>query len=261
MRAAGARLVAGCLLGRGRLRRGAVVGWIERAWALQLARRSGAGAASIGAGKQHPVGRSAAPHGRDSSGRGARRPGSALCCWQGRTGRPSEQGMRSGRGSSLATLCAACGQAVTPADGSGHPCCTLCLEPLCWQPCAARPAPPAAEEELQDWSLYAENVRQLMGRRLGVPLVQEVRAPPCAGAPDSRTAPSFRLLPGRSVAVTVRIFWPGLMFCTAGNEGCCCGCPALLHSSLTQSGGPFANPLCRGWQRSGSCGARACGST
>lgn len=30
-----------------------------------------------------------------------------------------------------------------------------------------------SDEELQDWALYAENVRQLMGRRLGVPLVDQ----------------------------------------------------------------------------------------
>src|SRR5690349_14314490 len=34
-----------------------------------------------------------------------------------------------------------------------------------------------AEEELADWKVYAENVRQHMGQRLGMPLVQEVRLP------------------------------------------------------------------------------------
>lgn len=32
---------------------------------------------------------------------------------------------------------------------------------------------PAAEEERHDWALYAENVRRLMGERLGQPLVEQ----------------------------------------------------------------------------------------
>ena len=35
----------------------------------------------------------------------------------------------------------------------------------------------AADEEQKDWALYAENVRSLMGKELGVPLVEEVSLP------------------------------------------------------------------------------------
>lgn len=41
-------------------------------------------------------------------------------------------------------------------------------------PSGRRLVHPPTDDELQDWSLYAENVRRLMGQRLGEPLVDVV---------------------------------------------------------------------------------------
>lgn len=101
--------------------------------------------------------------------------------------------------------------------------------PMSWGHRAlSSPPPPPTDEELQDWALYAENVRQLMGRRLGVPLVDQVSRPP-------------GLHPASACGYTK----PG------PNVPPCC---------RAQQPWGFCPLPCRGWRRSGSCGAPACAS-
>lgn len=62
---------------------------------------------------------------------------------------------------------------------------TMPHKPCCCMLSSKHPRPachsrPAAEGERADWALYAENVRRLMGKRLGQPLVEQASGACCS---------------------------------------------------------------------------------